>query len=127
MKNSRLRIIVSGMVAQCPVGGVAWDYLQYVIGLSELGHDVYYHEDTWCWPYDPVRNTASPDGSYSAQFLQSFFARHAPALIDRWHYNHLHERSYGMSPQDFSDVAGSAELFLNVSGVCAIPPELNDR
>jgi hypothetical protein len=42
-----LRIIVAGMVAQYPVGGIAWDYLQYVIGLAYLGHDVFYHEDTF--------------------------------------------------------------------------------
>ena len=62
----KLRIIVGGMVAQYPIGGVAWDYLQYVIGLSQLGHDVIYHEDTWSWPYDPVRKTVSSDGGYSA-------------------------------------------------------------
>ena len=32
-----LRIIVTGLVGLYPVGGVAWDYLQYVIGLSRLG------------------------------------------------------------------------------------------
>jgi hypothetical protein len=37
-----------------PVGGVAWDYLQDLNGLVRLGHDVYYHEDTWSWPYQPV-------------------------------------------------------------------------
>ncbi len=73
--NDRLRIIVTGMVAQYPVGGVAWDYIQYVIGLARLGHDVYYHEDSWCWPYDPARRTASSDGSYSARFLEQFFDR----------------------------------------------------
>ena len=44
---SPLRIIVAGTVAQYPVGGIAWDYLQYVIGLAYLGHDVFYHEDTF--------------------------------------------------------------------------------
>ena len=55
--SQRLRIIVAGMAAQYPVGGVAWDYLQYPIGLARLGHDVVYHEDTWCWPYDPLERT----------------------------------------------------------------------
>src|SRR5271166_1810040 len=54
--SNRLRIIVTGMVAQYPVGGVAWDYLQYAIGFACLGHDVFYHEDTWCWPYHPRHN-----------------------------------------------------------------------
>ena len=54
MGTDRLRIIVMGLVGLYPVGGVAWDYLQYVIGLSRLGHEVYYHEDTWRWPYHPL-------------------------------------------------------------------------
>ena len=50
----RLRIIVTGLVGLHPLGGVAWDYFQYVLGLAKLGHDVYYHEDTGSWPYNPV-------------------------------------------------------------------------
>ena len=60
--SDRLRIIVTGLVGLYPVGGVAWDYLQYVIGLSRLGHDVYYHEDTWSWPYHPIDATYTSDG-----------------------------------------------------------------
>ncbi len=54
-KSQKLRIIVGGMVGQFPLGGVAWDYFHYLLGLHELGHDVVYHEDTWVWPYDPVQ------------------------------------------------------------------------
>ena len=32
--TQRLKIIVAGMAGQYPVGGVAWDYLQYAIGLA---------------------------------------------------------------------------------------------
>ena len=37
-----LRIIVTGLIGQYPLGGVTWDYFQYVFGLHRLGHDVYY-------------------------------------------------------------------------------------
>jgi len=84
--KSRLRIIVAGMVAQYPVGGVSWDYLPYTIGLARLGHDVFYHEDTWCWPYHPLQRTMTDDGGYSAAYLNNFFERFAPELIGRWHY-----------------------------------------
>src|SRR4030095_9864238 len=40
--TSRLRIIVTGLIAQYPLGGVTWDYFQYVLGLAQLGHEVYY-------------------------------------------------------------------------------------
>jgi hypothetical protein len=122
---SPLRIIVAGMVAQYPVGGTAWDYLQYVIGLARLGHDVYYHEDTWSWPYHPVDCSMTNDGSYSAGFLDSFFRRYAPELAQQWHYSHLHEISYGMSRCAFDEVARTADLFINISGASFLPDALS--
>ena len=123
--KSRLRIIVTGLVGLYPVGGVAWDYLQYVVGLSRLGHDVYYHEDTWSWPYHPVEKQATSDGGYSAWFLADFFGRYAPDLLQRWHYYHLHETSFGMTKAEFDEVAGTADIFLNVSGACMFPENLS--
>ena len=73
-----MRIIVTGMVGLFPVGGVAWDYLQYVIGFARLGCEIYYHEDTWSWPYHPIEKAFTSDGRYSAQFLADFFQRYAP-------------------------------------------------
>ena len=54
--SSRLRIVVTGLIAQYPLGGVTWDYFQYVLGLARLGHDVYYIEDTGQWPYTPAED-----------------------------------------------------------------------
>jgi hypothetical protein len=122
---ARLRIIVAGMAAQYPVGGVAWDYLQYAVGLARLGHDVVYHEDTWCWPYHPPRRTMTDDPTYSAAYLRDFFARYAPELAGRWHYLHLHETSCGMSRAAFDEFAKSAELFINVSGGSFFPETLS--
>jgi hypothetical protein len=123
--TSRLRIIVAGMAAQYPVGGVAWDYLQYPIGLARLGHDVVYHEDTWCWPYHPLQHTLVDDPAYSAGYLRDFFARYAPELGERWHYLHLHETSCGMSRAAFDEFAKSADLFINVSGGSFFPDALS--
>jgi hypothetical protein len=124
---SRLRIIVAGMVSQFPVGGVAWDYLQYVVGLARLGHDVYYYEDTWCWPYDPIKRTITDDPRYSANFLKCFFEKYAPELRDHWCYLHLHETSCGMSRQAFEEVARTADMFLNVSGTSFFPETLSGK
>src|SRR5690606_20573044 len=40
-----LRIVVTGLAATYPFGGVFWDYIQYVLGFHRLGHDVLYLED----------------------------------------------------------------------------------
>jgi len=116
---------VAGLAGLYPVGGVAWDYLVYVIGLARLGHDVFYHEDSWSWPYHPIERQQTAHGDYSAQYIGDFFARYAPDLRDRWHYRHLHKTSLGMDWQAFREVARTAELFLNVSGACLIPDELS--
>jgi hypothetical protein len=125
MGASRLRIIVTGLVGLYPVGGVAWDYLQYVVGFARMGHDVYYHEDTWSWPYHPVEKTYTEDPGYSVKYLENFFRDYAPDLNERWHYCHLHETSYGMKRSHFDAVARTADLFINVSGACMIPQELS--
>jgi len=122
--SARLRIIVTGLVGLHPVGGVAWDYLQYLLGFARLGHEVYYHEDTWSWPYHPLQKTHSADASYSAWYIGDFLHRYAPDLARSWHYLHLHEHSYGMSREAFDRVARSADVFVNVSGASLLPDSL---
>ena len=126
-KSEKLRIIVGGLVGQFPLGGVAWDYFHYLLGLHELGHDVYYHEDTWVWPFDPVQRSTTDNPDYTLRFLRNFFADFAPELALKWHYVLLHEKHYGMSKLDFDQVAASADIFLNISGACFIPDSLSPR
>ena len=116
---------MTGYVGKVPIGGVAWDYLQYVLGFAALGHDVYYYEDSGGWPYDPVAQTQTDSASYSVRFLSDFFLTHAPHLADRWRYSHLGATGYGMSDAEWNDVMRSADVFLNVSGSAVIPPELS--
>jgi hypothetical protein len=119
-----MRVIVTGLAGLYPIGGVVWDYLQYVIGLARLGHDVYYHEDTWSWPYLPTAKTYVADATFSANYLRDFFARYAPDLQGRWHYLHLHETSFGMERTRFDEVARTADIFVNVSGASLFPEQL---
>lgn len=126
-QKDKLRIIVGGMVGQYPLGGVAWDYFHYVLGLAELGHDVYYHEDTWVWPHDPLKGYPTDDASYTVNFIRDFFLKHAPHLSDRWHYVLLHEKHFGMTEEAFNEVARTADIFINVSGACFFPDHLGPK
>ena len=56
--------VVTGMIATYGVGGVAWDYGQYAVGLERLGFDVFYLEDTGAETYDPRKGEFGTDGSY---------------------------------------------------------------
>jgi len=62
MTTSSLRVIITGFIGhQRLLGGVAWDYLNVVLGMKRLGHDVYYIEDSGCWPYNDVDGPSGGD------------------------------------------------------------------
>ena len=89
--DSSLRIIVTGLVAQYPLGGVTWDYVQYAAGLARLGHEVYYLEDTGQCPYNPVEGLVSGDCAYNVGYLAGIMARFG--LERNWAY-HFVDKSH---------------------------------
>ena len=64
-----MRIVVGGLIATYPLGGVAWDYAQYAAGFQRLGHDVLYLEDTGHWLYDAVNQTYTDDATHNSEYL----------------------------------------------------------
>lgn len=68
MKKKRL--IVMGFMGSCPIAGVIWQHLHYIIGLQRLGHDVYYIEDSARLPYNPETFEVNDDFSYAAALLE---------------------------------------------------------
>ena len=38
---SRRKIIVLGFMGGCPIAGVVWQHLHYIVGLQRLGHEVW--------------------------------------------------------------------------------------
>ena len=122
---SRLRIVVLGYVVRCPLGGMVWHHLQYVLGLSRLGHDVYFVEDsddyTSC--YDPSRDVMDVDPTYGLQFTHEVFRTFD--LDDRWAYHDAHtERWLGPCSERILDVCRAADVVLNISGVNPLRPWL---
>jgi hypothetical protein len=115
--------IVTGMIATYPVGGVAWDYGQYALGLEQLGFDVYYVEDTGCQTYDPTRGLYGDDCSYAVDFLRRSLASLSPTLAGRWHFRAADGTAHGLSAAEVAEVVAGAEVFLNVSGSCLLRDE----
>jgi hypothetical protein len=116
----RLRIVVTGLIGQYPLGGVSWDYFQYVLGLKNLGHDVYYFEDTGQWPYNPVEGGLAKDSSFTVEYLQSVMDNFD--LGDRWAYQFPWESQwFGLPERKRQDVVRSADVLINVSGTLAHP------
>lgn len=118
--TSRLRIIVTGLIAQYPLGGVTWDYFQYVLGLARLGHDVYYLEDTGQWPYNPHEGGVSKRCEFNVEYLAGLMARFG--LSDKWAYRFPWQSQwFGLSDEKRTEVIRSADLLINVSGVLEYP------
>jgi hypothetical protein len=128
VRPSSLRIVVVGLIAQHPLlGGISWHYLQYVLGLARLGHEVYYFEDSGEFPYNldggPTGNDwVARDCSANLRHLDSTLARFG--LGDRWAYRNAPEQDwYGLSAHRRSEILASADLLINVSGSLESPWE----
>jgi hypothetical protein len=104
------------MIATYPVGGVAWDYGQYALGLERLGWDVFYLEDTGGETYDPTRGKYGADCTFGVRFLHDSLRALSPTLGDRWHFRAVDGTSHGLSAKGFQEIVAKADLFLNVSG-----------
>ena len=111
----RLRVAVTGLAVSYPFGGVFWDYVQYLLGLHRLGHDVLYIEDTGRWCYDPVEQTFVESGARNAEEFAGHLRRLDPALDGRWFYRDGSGADYGRSWAEVVAFCASADLFLHVS------------
>jgi Phosphotransferase enzyme family len=122
---SSLRIIVTGLIAQYPLGGMTWHYLQYVLGLGRLGHDVYYLEDTGAGPYNPGAGGVVKDCSYNVEYLADIMTRFG--LQDKWAYR-FSERPqwFGLPDRERTAAIRSADLLINISGMLARPEEYRE-
>jgi len=115
--TSRLRIIVLGYIVRFPLGGMAWHYLQYAIGLARLGHDVYFLEDSedFASCYDPARHVTDTDPTYGMEFTAAMLDR--VGLKDRWAFYDAHQQHWlGPRAHEIDEIIANAELLLNISG-----------
>jgi len=119
--NTKLRLIVLGIMGRCPFGGQTWLYLNWLRAFQRLGHDVWYVEDDTVWPYHPERNAVCDDCSYATRHIAQCLER--IGLVDRWAFR-LEKPSFsrkpgfcwGMSDGELDDLYRSADALLNVVG-----------
>ena len=110
----KLRIIVGGFIGLYPTGGVTWDYIQYVLGLQLLGHDVYYIEDTNQYPRFQTAGKAWDDASDSISYLRQTMDKFG--LQHRWAYRDIAGgQCFGLSLSQLSKICKTADIFINIS------------
>jgi hypothetical protein len=124
--SNSLRIVVLGNVVRCPIGGMAWHHMQYAIGLADLGHDVWFVEDSsddaWAC-YDPATGVNGPDPAYGLRFASEALA--CVGFGDRWAYHDaLLGTWYGPAAETALDACQSADVVINVSHANVMRPWL---
>jgi len=104
--SERLKVLLGGMVAGDPrQGGASWAVLQYVAGLSELGHEVVLVE--------PVAvETLEPEGDVVRYFRSLPLLEGRAALLAQ-----SGEETVGLPYTALLEFARGADLLLNISGM----------
>lgn len=109
-----MKILLAGIIARYPFGGVTWCSLMYLLGLRALGHEVFYIEDTGECIYDPVRNTRSEDPSFGTEYIHA--ALEPFGFGDRWSFVNFDGGYHGASRDQVRAFCRDADLFINLSG-----------
>src|SRR6202045_800674 len=65
----RKRIVVMGFMGSMPIAGVIWQHVHYIVGLQQLGHEVYYVEDSARLPYNTETFEVKNEFDYAARIL----------------------------------------------------------
>lgn len=115
-----LRIVCSGYLVRYPLGGFSWHHLQYLVGLTRMGHEVTYVEDYGgedsC--YDPSSDTMTADPTYGLAFLEALLEPHG---LSRWCYLAQDGSARGMAREEMAQSLRDADLYVNLSNMNAIP------
>ncbi|MEL7638717.1 MAG: hypothetical protein AAGU21_03650 [Solidesulfovibrio sp.] len=123
MKRS-LRIVVAGFAVGFPLGGQLWMMLHFAEGLSRLGHEVTFLEDTsnWAYPFDPVLGHPVDNSERGREAVDRLFRR--AGLTGHWAYvSEIEGRLYGMDRATLDRRLAEADFFLNVSAVLPLKEE----
>lgn len=113
--STKKKIIVLGFMGGCPIAGVIWQHLHYIIGLQRLGHEVFYVEDTSNFPYNSSTFDISDDFSYAAQTLEKLSKEHGFC----WAYCARYKDPFEMAGMDRSSLLQlyrDADCALNICG-----------
>ncbi len=111
-------IILAGAIGRFPVGGQAWCEMQYLLGLRDLGQEVYFLEDCGeeSWVYNWETEEVTTELDYPTAYVRECLE---PVELDgRWLYR-AGDHCVGMPHEEFREVCSRADLLIVRGG--AIP------
>lgn len=115
-------IVVCGYMIRHPVAGNLLAYFHYVLGLHHLGHKVLYLEESgWSGScYNPINRNYNDDphvGLQAVQTLMNSYGVNAKVC----YINRDTKTVYGADWQEIKQMLRTADLLLNIGGVCWLP------
>jgi len=118
MSGRKLCIVVGGYIVGFPMGGMTWHHLNYLAGLQEMGHEVWFLEDAdrWNLPFNPLANVCEADSAYGRRYLEGALA--TIGMPARYcYYSEAQETHFGLTRGELDALLRRTDLLLCVSGV----------
>ncbi len=116
------RIVVCGYMIRHPVAGNLLAYFHYLLGLHLLGHEVLYLEESG-WPescYNPINHNYNDDPQVGLQAVQTLINTYG-VNAKVCYVNRDTKTVYGADWQEIKQMLRTADLLLNIGGVCWLP------
>lgn len=111
----RGRVVLLHFVAQMPMAGIAWQALQYLVGLEKLGFEAWYIENHGTNPYDPRISSVVTECGYNVGYLKETLERHG--LAGRWAYwDAINDVYHGLSRERVFSLLKEADALINLCG-----------
>jgi len=109
------RIVLLHFAGQMPLAGIAWQAVNYLRGLEQLGYEAWYVEDHGANPYDPRINSVVMDCGYNLGYLRDVMERHG--LGERWAYwDAINDVYHGLSRERVRALYAEADGLINLCG-----------
>jgi len=112
-----------GFMGSMPIAGVIWQHVHYMVGLQQLGHDVYYVEDSARLPYNPETFEVNDEFDYAAKLLNRLAREFG--FRNRWAFCARYLKgnpTAGLSLKKIRQLYRDADAILNICGA----QEFND-
>jgi hypothetical protein len=116
------RIVISGYMIRHPMAGLHLADFHYLLGLSRLGHEIIYIEDSG-WPescYNTIEQTYSSDPEFGLNSVRKLFSAFN-VDFPIYYVDVENEKTYGADLSVIEDILRSCDIWINVGGVCTMP------
>jgi hypothetical protein len=120
--TKRGKVVLLHFVGQMPLAGIAWQAVNYLVGLEKLGYEAWYVEDHGANPYDPRVSSVVMDCAYNVGYLRDAMERHG--LTGRWAYwDAINDAYHGLSREQVWALYAEADGLINLCGATRLRDE----